>query len=65
MQTLTIKTCGECPMMGVNELYDNTCQYPNNEYRYYVTPNALHENCPLRKESLTIQIEINAENKQT
>lgn len=65
MQTLTIKTCGECPMLSRNkELSTYYCCHPQANYPL-VTFVELHENCPLRKESLTIQIEINAENKQT
>jgi hypothetical protein len=55
--TITVTGCGDCPMyVKLPTLNYQWCGYPNNPYASAELRVDLHATCPLKTNSLTIQL---------
>lgn len=66
MKTIEVKSCGECPFVNDdNEFGKTICNLDRNIYNlgYLQLPmSQVHENCPLKTESVTVKLKDDQNN---
>lgn len=52
---IEVKSCGGCPFIIEDPAWD-TCGIDNEIHTFMLPRNQIHENCPLKKESVTVKL---------
>jgi hypothetical protein len=54
MKTIEVKSCGECPF--IVQIDFDVCSIDESVSDIYLPVDKVHEDCPLKKESVTVKI---------
>ena len=55
MKTIEVKSCGECPFMFKGNVFE-LCRIDDTIIQSYLPRESVHENCPLKNESITVKL---------
>lgn len=62
MKTIEVKSCEECPFIFISEYEMEYCRLDSDIREVFMPENAVHENCPLKTESVTVKLKDDPNN---
>ena len=55
-KVIKVKSCGECPFAFTDEYEMEFCKLDKTIKECFLPQYEIHENCPLKKESVTVKV---------